>query len=68
MGVSSGQACMGLSILTDRSHQCWTASACYDPLATPWWLIDSNTLCVLFIHLVNTGYVYKIISFDKNEC
>ena len=69
MGVSSEQACIRLSILIDRSHQCWTASACYDPLMTPWWLIDSNTLLwVLSIHLVNTGYVYEIISFDKNKC
>ena len=43
MGVSSEQACIRLSILIDRSHQCWTSSACYDPLTTPWWLIDSNT-------------------------
>ena len=43
MGVSNKQVCTGLSIMIDRSHQCWTASALYDLLATPWWLIDSNT-------------------------
>ena len=43
MGVSNKQACIRLSIMIERSHQCWTASAYYDLLATPWWLIDSNT-------------------------
>ena len=36
-------ACIGLSIMIDRSHQSWEASAFYDLLVTPWWLIDSNT-------------------------
>ena len=53
--------------MIDRSHQCWAASAFYDLLATHWWIIDSNTWYVLPIHPVNRGYVYKIISFDKNK-
>ena len=65
IGVPSKQVCTGLSIMIDRSHQCWTASAFYDLLATPWWLIDSKHLVCISVHLVNTGYVYKIISFDK---
>ena len=35
MGVCSEQACIGSSILIDRSHQYWTASAYYDLLASP---------------------------------
>ena len=41
----------GLPIMIDRSHQCWTASAYYDLLVTPWWLIDPNTKYVFLFML-----------------
>ena len=35
-----------------------------NPLVANWF----NTYYVFPLHLVNTGYVSKIISFDKNMC